>query len=208
MTRQPIQYRNYEGALSDAQEDLLEILLQSEQDVYPWNPAEAEAEAYFAELEQEFTLDDWQEEELTSKSQGFFEQLHQSWNSPLSRTHETLMGLLSKRFAIQVPQSWIETIADQAKQIFQTNLPLANQLVQCVQPLLSNWAEEDLLVLARPWAYAMRGGSDTLGEGTSNIARSLEWTDLSQMEQVRLSLAIAHTALAQLKNPAGDLEQS
>lgn len=208
MTRQPIQYRNYEEALSDVQGDLLEILLQSEQDVYPWNPSEFEADTYFAELEHEFTLDDWQEDEKsTRKSQAFFSQLHQSWNSPFSRVHDALTELLSKQFAIQAPESWIEAIADQAKRIFQTNLPLADQLVQCVQPLLPNWAEDDLLVLARPWAYAMRGGSDTFGDKSSNVARSSEWTELSQMEQVRLSLAIAHTALAQLKDSTGDRER-
>ncbi len=208
MTRQPIQYRNYEETLSDVQGDLLEILLQSEQDIYPWNPAEPEAEAYFSELEHEFTLDDWREDEMSAcKAQAFFTQLHQSWNSPFSRVHDALTELLSKQFAIQVPESWIEAIANQAKQIFQTNLPLADQLVQCVQPLLPNWAEDDLLVLARPWAYAMRGSLDTLGENNSHVARLPEWAELSQMEQVRLSLAIAHTALTQLKNSTGDREQ-
>jgi hypothetical protein len=201
MSSQPIQYyEDREDALSGTQGELLELLLQSEQDCYPWNPADPEAEAYFAELEREFLLSDWQEEEeIENASQALFDRLHQCWASLDVPETNTLNVSLFQRFATVVPQSWLEAIASRAQQVFSTNLSLADQLVLCVKPLLPTWAEEDLLVLARPLAYAMRG--------TSEPVEFAEWTELSQMERVRLSLAIAHSALAQLKDATDNSEQ-
>jgi len=106
-----------------------------------------------------------------------------------------------------MPQTWLEAIANKARQVFSTNLPLAEQLVLCVKPLLNNWAEEDLLVFARPLAYAMRGASHSESEAPFGIVQPREWTDLSQMEQVRLTLAVAHSALAQLKDCTSNPQQ-
>lgn len=204
MTSQPIRYQNCKDALSGAQGELLGALLLSEEDFYPWNPAEPEAEAYFAELERGFLLSDWQEEEeIQSASQALFNQLHQCWASAA----DSLKQSLFERFAAFMPQTWLEAIANKAHQIFPTNLSLADQLVLCVQQLLPTWAEEDLLVLARPLAYAMRGNLDSTDEDIPSGVRVGEWTELSQMEQVRLSLAVARSALFELKNSTGDSEQ-
>lgn len=204
MTSQPIHYQNCKDALSGTQGELLEVLLLSEEDFYPWNPAEPEAEAYFAELERGFLLSDWQEEEeIKSASQALFNQLHQCWASAA----DSLKPSLAERFAAFMPQTWLEAIAKKAQQIFPTNLSLADQLVLCVQPLLPTWAEEDLLVLARPLAYAMRGNSDSTDEDIPSSIRVGEWTELSQMEQVRLTLAVARSALFELKNSTGNSEQ-
>jgi hypothetical protein len=70
--------------------------------------------------------------------------------------------------------------------------------VQCVQDALPNLAEDDLYVLARPLAYAMRG-NDAPIESTLERVRSIEWDALSDVEQARLSLAIARFALAELE---------
>jgi hypothetical protein len=208
MSSQPIQYENREDALSSVQGELLEALLQPQEDVYPWNPAEPEAEEYFIERERGFFLSDWQQEqEVTRASQALFNQLHQCWASPMLSATETLKGSLSQQFEGFVPQEWLEAIANKARQVFSSNLSLADQLVLCVKPLLQNWAEEDLLVLARPWAYAMRGNSALPGESMPGIVDPVEWTKLSQMEQVRLSLAVAHSALVQLKTSADSSEQ-
>ena len=84
MTSQPIHYENREDALRQAQAELLEALLQPEEDFYPWNPAEPEAESYFTDLERGFLLSDWQgEDEIADASQDFFNQLHQCWTSPV-----------------------------------------------------------------------------------------------------------------------------
>ena len=77
---------------------------------------------------------------------------------------------------------------------------MAVQLVQCVQELLPSWAEDDLLVLARPFAYTMRGkDTDTIDSVLGNIC-SQEWKALSEIEQARAGLAIAHYALTQLQS--------
>ncbi|HEY9634519.1 MAG TPA: hypothetical protein V6D14_13990 [Coleofasciculaceae cyanobacterium] len=201
MTSQPIHYQDCETILSGAKAELLEALLQPEEDFYLWNPAEPEAELYFAEVEQGFILSDWQEEdEINSAASNLFKQLHQCWAPPLSATVDTLKMSLSERFATFVPQAWLEAIATKAQQVFSAELSVADQLVMCIKPLLPNWAEDDLLVLARPLAYAMRSSSDPTEEMISSVVQRTEWTELTQMEQARLSLAVAHSALVQLKN--------
>lgn len=209
MSSQPMQYKNCEDALSSVQGELLEALLQSEDDFYPWNPAEPEAEDYFAQLEREFLLESWQEvEEITQASQALFNQLHQRWTSSRVVAEDNLRQSLSERFAALMPAAWLEAIAHKAQQIFSTNLSMSEQLVQCVKPMLPNWAEDDLLVLARPLAYAMRGKTEPESEVPPGFVRPVEWTELSPMEQARLSLAAAHSALIQLQNSSDNSEQS
>lgn len=207
MSGQPMQYTNCEDALNSVHGELLEALLQAEEDFYPWNPAEPEAEAYFAELERGFLLEQWQEvEDITQASQALFNQLHQCWSSPEWVVEENLRQSLFKQFAASIPEAWLEAISHKAQQIFSTNLSLAEQLVLCVKPLLPNWAEDDLLVFARPLAYAMRGKSESAAE-TNRVAQAIEWTELSSIEQARLSLTVAHSALLQLQNSSDNLEQ-
>ncbi|MBE9129210.1 MULTISPECIES: hypothetical protein [unclassified Coleofasciculus] len=197
MTSQPIQYEERENALNQLQGELLEALLQADEDCYPWNPADPDSEAYFATLEREFLLEPCQDDgEIASKSQRLFDQLHQCWTSLVSSATETFKPSFPEQFA-HVPQIWLEAITNQAQQVFRTNLSLAEQLVLCVKPLLPNWAEDDLLTLARPWAYAMRSNLEPVS------IRAVEWTELSPMEQARLSLALAHSALVQLQDSTG-----
>lgn len=198
MTSQPIHFEDFENTLSSTKGELLELLLQSDEDVYPWNPAEPEAEAYFAELERSFALSDWQtEEETTCASQSLFNQLHHCWDSPLSSAIDKLRASLSERFT-RVPEVWLEAISNTAQQVFSPNLSLADQLVLCVKPLFPDWAEDDLFVLSRPLAHPMRDSKKR--EESSGVVGATEWTELSPMEQVRLSLAIAHSALVELKS--------
>ncbi len=209
MSSQPMQYKNCEDVLSSVQGELLEALLQSEDEFYPWNPAEPEAETYFAQLEREFLLESWQEvEDITQASQALFNQMHQCWASSRVVAQENLRQSLSERFAALMPEAWLEAIAHKAQNVFSTNLSLVEQLVQCVKPLLPNWAEDDLLVLARPLAYAMRGKSESAAEAHRGLVRHVEWTELSPMEQARLSLAVAHSAIIQLQNSTENSGQS
>ena len=213
MSSQPMQYKNCEDALSSVQGELLEALLQAEDDFYPWNPAEPEAEAYFAQLEREFLIEQWQEvEEITQASQALFNQLHQCFSSSNASSRlvvqDNLRQSLSERFAALMPEAWLEAIAHKAQQVFSTKMSLADQLVECVRPLLPNWADDDLFVLARPLAYAMRGQSESGDDIPSGFIRPGEWTELSPMEQARLSLAVAHSALRQLQNSTDNPEHS
>lgn len=158
---------------------------------YVWNPAAPESEAFFTALERNFSLDSWNADELTTRSNAFFAQVNQLWSA--TSLQETLM----QRFATRVPQQFLTAIATRAQQVLSSSASLADQLVQCVQDVLPNLAEDDLYVLARPLAYAMRG-NDTPIESTLERVRSIEWTALSEVEQARLSLAIARYALAEL----------
>jgi len=53
-------------ALSPAQLELLEVLLEPDDAPYPWNNADPESENYFVEAEQEF-VEDWLEQEITAQ---------------------------------------------------------------------------------------------------------------------------------------------
>jgi hypothetical protein len=198
MSSQPTYYQDREDSLGGTREELLEVLLQIEDKCYPWNPANRESEAFFAELELNL-LPDWQDEpETQSSSEALFNQMHEKWAALSVSTADTLEQSLSERFANFIPQAWLVAIANRACATFSTNLSFAEQLVQCVKPLLPNWTDEDLFVMARPLAYAMRGNSTP--------SRSVEWTELSQMEQVRLSLTVAHSALIQLQEDTENLD--
>lgn len=149
---------------------------------YPWNPAEPDAEACLTALEQAFSLDDWSAEETTERSQVLFGQLEHCW----------LRTDLSLRFAA-IPTTLLDAIIDQAKQAIKQSVSAADRLVGCVRELFPDWNEADLHVLARPFAYAMRDGSDF-----SAVAALADWSALSELDRARLSLAAANYLLTQL----------
>lgn len=199
MSSQPMKcYENHEDTVSSTQEELLEVLLQLEENCYPWNPADLESEGFLRDLECDL-FSDWSDDqqEIETRSEALFEQMHSQWAAFSVSVADTLEQSLSERFANFIPEAWLMAIASRAQQVVSINLSLADQLVMCVKPLLPSWTDEDLLVLARPLAYAMRG--------TSAPIRA-NWTELSQMEQVRLSLAVAHSALVQLQDDVENLD--
>jgi hypothetical protein len=151
---------------------------------YPWNPADPDAEACLAALEQAFSLDDWSAEETSTRSQLFFGQLEQCW----------LRTDLSLRFAA-IPEILLDAIVDRAKQAIEQSVSVADRLVGCVRELFPDWNEADLHVLARPFAYAMRDGSDF-----SSVAARADWSALSELDRARLSLAAANYLLTQLQD--------
>lgn len=194
-----------ESTPSPAQLEFLEALLAPDEDTYPWDITDPESEAYFAEREQDFILEDWSEEEIAAQTQTFFSQIEQIWSASIPAPDVTdvtvvndLQANLQQRFAAHIPQIWLKTIAYKAYQVLKTKPSIADQLVQCIQELLPNWAEDDLLVLARPFAYTMRG-ADTDEFMLGNVP-SQDWTALSEIEKARTGLAIAQYALAQLQN--------
>lgn len=185
--------------LSLTELELLEALLTSEDVLYPWNPSDPESEAYFKEQEQQLLAEEWWEEEIAQGATKFFSQVEQIWSevAPASEMNH-LQANLQQKFAAYVPQGWLSAIAHQAYQVLTTQT-MAHQLVQCVQELLPNWAEDDLLVLARPFAYNMRSANTTIEEPWLGNGRCRDWAALSEIEQVRTSLAIARYALAQIQ---------
>jgi hypothetical protein len=157
---------------------------------YPWNPANAEV--FFSRSDRFSILDDLDAEEVSECSHQFFDQLNSIWATA------ALQNSLSERFAIQLPQSILSAIVHRARTIATTSVSLADQLVECVQDLmpLNELVTEDLYVLARPYANTMRG--DLAADPLVSV-RSTEWEQLSETEQVRLSLAVARQALEEIK---------
>ena len=188
MSNQPLTSTASPDSLNSMKEELLTALIEEEEPIYPWNPGDPEAEAYFAEIEQEVSLfEGLTAEEIDAQAENFLAQLHQSWTVTETCSREQS---LYQQFEELIPKSCLETILRQAKQIAQENLPQIEQLVQCVKPLFASWSDEDLLIFARPIAYAMRG--------TPTIKQA-SWDELPEMDKVRLSLSIAKEALSQIE---------
>lgn len=191
MPNQSMNSENYAALIPEMREELLELILQQEEVAYPWNPAEPDTEAYFERLEQEFArLEEPNLEATPLQAEQFFSQLDccwSSWETTLVRKS------LLERFGECVPHDWLDAIAARARDIFSASIAPADQLVQCVRPLLSNWAEEDLYVFARPVAHAMRST-------VQPEAETVAWDELSAIEQARYTLKIARYALMQLES--------
>ncbi|WP_017721314.1 hypothetical protein [Kamptonema formosum] len=191
---------------AQAELELLETLLLADQ-AYPWNPAEPQSEAFFAALEQEFALEDWPGNELAAQAQAFYTQLEGLWpaaapagESLAGRAIASLQASLRRQFAARLPEEWLDEIAHSAAQLLPANLSLGEKLVRCARALLPQWAEEDLQVLARPLAYAMRGNEAAAIESAVAGVRQVPPAELSEIEQARLILAVARYALTELQN--------
>ena len=77
-----------------------------------------------------------------------------------------------------------------------STLSLSDQLVHCVSEVLPGWDLEDLEVMARPLAYSMRGDKNDELENILATIEPVDWYNLSEVEQARLSLAIALYAIS------------
>ncbi len=188
-----IDNQNSDGTepLAQVQKAFLAIVMESEPIIYPWEPSQAGTEDYFAQQQQEFPLDNiLAAAELEAKSASLFSHLDQCWQS-LAQGEVIKQGLID-RFQ-GVPSAWLDAIAATAQEIHQQGYSLQDKLVNCVQSLLSQWSEEDLQVLARPLAYAMRGN------GTEEQTFTGVWENLSPVEQARWGLAIAKAALQEME---------
>jgi len=176
--------------------DLLQCLFPDDQ-LYPWNPYTVDAEAYFLEQDAEDALGMvFTEAELADRSERFMGQINQVWSS----TH--LQTSLLKCFAEKIPDELLNRLAQvvtrMTEQVSSQSLSLADQLVHCVQELLPQWSEEDLQVLARPFAYAMRGGEMDAGKSNPAIIPTTSWSELSEIEQARTCFGVARYALLEV----------
>jgi hypothetical protein len=197
MTRKTKTPKIYENQQIDSQ--FLDSLLQPEDNTYPWICDDADD--YFLQLEEQF-LQNAPLEDLSPRSQAFFHTLDSIWSrqdkyNTKCITLANLQETLQARFAVCVPQDLLKAIAQRASEIFQPASLMGEQLVECMQGLLPNWETEDLLVLSRPYAYAMRSGEQP--DVVPNLENK-EWASLSEIEQARISFAIAHYALKQLNS--------
>lgn len=161
---------------------------------YPWNPAVLDEE-FFAQAEST-VFDGWEPNEVTARSTAFFAHLDHLWSAT------SIQATLTQRFSVRMPEALLTAIANRAQQVISASVSLSDQLVQCVQdlvPSLTELAEEDLYVLARPLAYPTRDANSPAIDSALAAVRSVDWDALSETEKARLSLAVARYALAELK---------
>ncbi|MGB3402212.1 MAG: hypothetical protein WBA77_05930 [Microcoleaceae cyanobacterium] len=170
--------------------DLLQALFE-EENTYPWHPTHPDSVAYLTELETEFELSDcFTDSEIDQRSQTFFSRVEQLYIAT------TLQQSLLHRFADQVPRDLLDRLAEAAAEVGEKmsdcSVSLADGLVACVQDILPQWQAEDLYVLARPFAFSMLGSEAEI--------QSTQWAEMSEVEQARMSLAIARYALSEIKS--------
>ncbi len=151
---------------------------------YPWDPSLPESADFFNHLDAASPLNNLEAADIDQQANRFFDQLDQLWDKSLDT-------VLARKFA-SVPQTILAAIAQQATQLLHQGDDLIDQLAQCAHSAMPQWAIEDLQVLARPMAYAMRG------ENQSAALLQRDWQTLSTIEQAKLSLAIARYAIAEL----------
>jgi hypothetical protein len=187
--------------------DLLEALLQPEDAAYPWNPADEGSEAYFSQLEQQFESQDLLAEDLTTRAENFYHHLDDIWSQVShsqtdydQKPSHRLQSALNSAFSGSVPSNWLNAIAQKVSEISTLEQSASHKLVECVQALLPNWGMDDLLVLARPFAYAMRSNEQQNLIFVSKNIENRDWTSLSEIEQAKVSLAIADYAFKQLSS--------
>lgn len=164
-------------------EELLTLLLE-ESDVYPWYPPTAGD--YYEESDRAFDLDEaYDPAEIEVRANGFFSSLDCCLST--SEPSESLVAVLLQQFT-QAPQDWLEAIANRARELAHLNLAPTERLVQCVQPLLAQWSEDDLLVFARPVALAMRS------QNLTSPQSELDWEQCSAIEKARYAMNAAQCA--------------
>ena len=179
---------------SEAEAHLMDCLLASSTANYPWNPTDPATADYYTESDRSFSLDDWSEAEIGQRSQSFFASIQSCWvDAPSPDLEMSPLAALTAKFGARVPQPWLAQIAANVSSLAASNLKPVEHLVQSVQDLLSNWPTDDLLVMARPYAYAMR--CDPGVDNPDNIVRPLEWTELSKVERAKLTILIAQYAI-------------
>ena len=181
---------------SEAEAELIDCLLASPTLDYPWNPADLETADYYTQSDRYFSLDDWSEREITQQSESFFNSIQSCWDAANSESELSPLAALTSKFGARVPQQWLAQIAANVGSLATSNLEPVEQLVKSVQDLLSNWAIDDLLVMARPYAYAMRCNPGV--DNPDNIVRPLDWTELSELERAKLTILIAQYAIDSL----------
>ncbi len=187
------------NGLPAAQAELLQAVLETEG--YPWLADETSV-TYSKEIENAGLALEISEDEAAQGWQGLSTQLNQMWGD---RTAEdSLTDQLVVKFAESLPSEVITRIGENAQRIASeaksSGQSMLDQMVACVQDVMTQMADDDLRVMGRPMAMAMRGNSaDEFVTATIQSIRTAEWEALSPIEQARLSLAAARYALSQVE---------
>ncbi|MBU7582459.1 MAG: hypothetical protein KAF91_06025 [Nostoc sp. TH1S01] len=208
MIKQVNNSNNVPPSATQVELEFLELLLQPEDAAYPWNPADDQSEAYFDELEQQFPMQDVLDEELHTRAQSFYGKLDNLWSQVATsadykctteiRILDSLCETLQNTFAAGVPTGWLNAIAQKATEVAAIQQSISERLVQCVQTVLPGWETDDIAVFVRPYAYAMRSSEQQNLTSVMNKIKNRDWATLSEIEQAKVSVAIAYYALRQL----------
>ncbi|MDJ1183830.1 hypothetical protein [Roseofilum casamattae] len=186
---------------SHSEWELVRDILLNEERIYLWNPLTVEAEAYFSQLEMKMEAET--PEFVDRAGQGyelFYQHLDGLWeNSTLAVSEgiDALRSQLDEQFKSIVPQHILANIATKIAELKSSSASLAEQMINCVQENLPEWDSEDLFVLARPFAYTMRGTEEEVAlERVLQNAQTLDWETCSDVDRARLTLAIARYGIA------------
>jgi hypothetical protein len=183
-------------AAIDQQRCLELALLQSVLDdevSYPWNPTDPDAIAHADQLQSE--LGELSEDDFDSQWSQVAQLATHLWETPA----DSLVDALTHKFGDRMPRQLLTQLATAVQTTAQNSSALIDQLVTSAQTVLTDWATDDLQVMARPLAMAMRGGHAEIVDVTLQSIRPVDWEELSAIEQARLSLAIARYALDEVK---------
>lgn len=174
-----------------AKSDLLASIVNP-QPPYPWNVADPASADYFAA---DAGLDEAElEATIAAGWLQFSDQLETLWGESepaLERITRTLMN----RFQARVPAEILTRLAAQAVDLSHQGQALIDQLIACASDILPTWDTDDLAVLARPLAFSLRDGRGEVLDLTLRAMPQTSWEALSEIEQARLTLAIATVAL-------------
>lgn len=191
MTYPSLNHQNAQDVCDQYHQELIDDILLHDA-IYPWDFQDTDTEDYINYFEHQFTQI-WSEQELQARSEKFFHRLDQCWNvSASANPYEILMAKLDQ----VIPQDWLEYLLSQVDQMKTLNLQPMDKLIKCVQPLLEQWSEVDLRVFARPLVYAMRGDCQSPpAQMIDSMIHNKLWTDLSEIEKAKITLAIAQSIL-------------
>ncbi|MGF1523934.1 MAG: hypothetical protein ACFBSF_16575 [Leptolyngbyaceae cyanobacterium] len=167
---------------------------------YLWNPSDPTSTVYLDKLEDAFAAGDLSGDIFKSQWSRISQQAEQLWGNQSS----TLAISLIQQFESRMPAQLIAQIAAKAQEVSDGGLALVDQLVDCVQVVVSGWEVDDLQVMARPLAMAMRDSRGEILDIALRSVRQTDWDNLSDLEQARLTLAIARHALDEIAKEAAN----
>ncbi|WP_027269259.1 hypothetical protein [Leptolyngbya sp. PCC 6406] len=173
--------------------ELLHAVLEAE-GLYPWQPHAPQNRAYFDALEATVDGEDLSSTDLQRHWRTLSQQASQLWNTGA----DSLATLLAGQFGNRMPAGILAQLATQVKAAANQSGSLLDQLVMAVEDVLTQWDVDDLRVIARPLALAMRDGHGDVVEATIQSTGTADWADLSDLEKARLGLAIARYAFDHL----------
>lgn len=169
---------------------------------YPWEPGDPESVAHRADLGDGLESDESMEKAIAAGWQQLSTQLDHQWQAlDAEALPSPWRERLIRRFQGRLPADLLQTLITTAITATHSGESRLHQLVSCVRATLPGWDPGDLMVLARPLAYALRDGR---GPQVLESARSVDWQARSRVEQAKLGLAIAAILLKEIENNPPD----